>query len=127
MKASIKNYRQSPRKVRLVASLLKGKTVSSAKEELSFLQKRASAPILKLLNSAIANAVKNFGEDEKTLVIKDRRVDKGLVMKRFMPRAFGMAKRINKRTSHILITLEKREKVDKIKKTKVFKKLVASS
>ena len=48
-------------------------------------------------------------------------------MKRFMPRAFGMAKRINKRTSHILITLEKREKVDKIKKTKVFKKLVASS
>jgi large subunit ribosomal protein L22 len=113
MKAFLKNYRQSPRKVRLVADLIKGKKVDEALVELDFLVKRASAPIKKLLNSAIANA-KNLGMDSSTLFVKELRVDKGLVMKRMMPRAMGRGARINKRTSHVTIVLA--EKVEKVKK-----------
>ena len=127
MKAYIKNYRQSPRKVRLVTDLIKGKSIVDAKQELTFLTKRASDPLHKLLNSAVSNAIQNFKIEPENLFIKDIRVDKGIVMKRSMPRAFGIAKRINKRTSHILITLEKKEKVDKIKKIKTSKKQKAKS
>jgi large subunit ribosomal protein L22 len=104
MKAFLKNYRQAPRKVRLVASLIKGKTVAQAIAELDFLAKRAGAPIKKLLLSAVANA-KNMGIDAENLFIKELRVDKGIVMKRMMPAAMGTGHRINKRTSHIKILL----------------------
>lgn len=104
--AKLNDYRQSPRKVRLVASLLKGKKVEEAKNSLSFLVKRASSPLLNLLNSAIANAKNNFSLDEKELYIKDFRVDAGVTLKRRMPRARGMAYPINKRTSHVLIKLD---------------------
>ncbi len=109
MKAFLKNYRQSPRKVRLVASLIKGKLVSIATRELSFLPKRASLPIKKLIESAIANAKHNFGVDKENLIVKDIRVDGGIVMKRFMPRAFGRAAQILKRTSHVSVTLAVQE------------------
>lgn len=115
MKAFLKNYRQSPRKVRLVAGLLKGKNVSSAIAELDFLAKRASVPIKKLLLSAVANA-KNQGIEAGNLFIKELRVDKGIVMKRMMPAAMGSAHRINKRTSHVEIILG--EKVAEVKKSK---------
>lgn len=107
--ASLKTYRQSPRKVRLVASLIKGKTVSRALAELKFLPKRASLPIEKLLNSAIANAEHNFNAERGDLVVKDIRVDKGIVMRKFMPRARGSASPIKKRTSHIVLVLGKKE------------------
>lgn len=110
MKAILKNYRQSPRKVRLVATLIKGKSVAMAERELQFLVKRASDPILKLLQSAIANAKQNSNIEREGLVVKDVRVDKGIVLKRMMPRAMGSASRINKRTSHIVITLEEKGK-----------------
>lgn len=113
MKAFLKNYRQSPRKVRLVASLVKGKKVEDALIELDFLAKRASTPIKKLVTSALANA-KNLGKDANTLFIKELRVDKGLVMKRMMPRAMGRGARINKRTSHVTVVLG--EAVEKVKK-----------
>lgn len=104
MKAQLTNYRQAPRKVRLVADLIKGKSVKDAKSELAFLVKRASLPIAKLLDSAVANA-KVSGADVETLFIKEVRVDKGTVLKRFMPRAFGRASQINKRNSHVVIVL----------------------
>lgn len=119
MKAFLKNYRQSPRKVRLVAGLLKGKSVAQAVAELDFLAKRAGEPIKKLLLSAVANA-KQMGIESENLFIKELRVDKGIVMKRMMPAAMGTGHRINKRTSHINLLLA--EKVIPVKKTKVVKK-----
>lgn len=113
MKAFLKNYRQSPRKVRLVAGLLKGKNVDSALAELDFLVKRAGTPIKTLLLSAVANA-KMQGKETADLFIKDLRVDKGIVMKRMMPRAMGRGARINKRTSHITLVLA--DKIDKVVK-----------
>ena len=114
MKAFLKNYRQSPRKVRLVASLVKGKSVADAIAQLNFLAKRAGLPIKKLLLSAVANA-KNMGIEMENLIIKELRVDKGITMKRMMPAAMGTGHRINKRTSHLNILLA--EKVIAVKKT----------
>ncbi len=126
MKAFLKNYRQSPRKVRLVADLVKGKKIDEAMLELDFLVKRASLPILKLIKSAVANA-KVLGMDEANLIVKDLRVDKGIVMKRMMPRAMGRGARINKRTSHVTVILaEKVEKVKKLASKKVATKKTAT-
>ncbi len=116
MKAFLKNYRQSPRKVRKVADLIKGKDVEEAISLLDFLAKRAGFPIKKLLLSAVANA-KETGADKADLFVKDLRVDKGIVMKRIMPAAMGSAHRINKRTSHITLLLAAKESKEK-KKTK---------
>src|SRR3990167_7811144 len=118
MKAFLKNYRQSPRKVRLVAGLVRGKNVAQAIAELDFLAKRAGLPIKKLLLSAVANA-KQMGIDADNLFIKELRVDKGIVMKRMMPAAMGTGHRINKRTSHLTLVLG--EQAVKSKKSKVIK------
>lgn len=108
MKAFLKNYRQSPRKVRLVGNLIKGKKVSDAETELRMLPKRAALPLRKLLQSAIANA-KQSGVNQENLVVSNVRVDKGIVFKRWMPRARGSSSRINKRNSHVEITLKEKE------------------
>jgi large subunit ribosomal protein L22 len=105
MKAILKNYRQAPRKVRLITTLIKGKKVDLALNELNHLIKRGSAPVKKVLLSAIANAVKNEGKSEANLFVKEARVDEGMVLKRMMPRARGQGKPILKRSSHIMITL----------------------
>ncbi len=118
MKAYLKNYRQSPRKVRLVADLIKGKNVAQAIVSLDFLPKRASLPLKKLLVSAVANA-KNQGLGEANLFVKELRVDKGIVMKRMMPRAMGRGARINKRTSNVsLLVAERASKVRKVAEKK---------
>ena len=104
MKAYLKNYRQAPRKVRLVADLIKGKSVAVAQLELMHLAKRAALPMEKLLASAVANA-KVGGADVENLMVKDVQVDKGIVMKRHMPRAFGRASAIHKHSSHVTLTL----------------------
>ena len=106
MKATLSNYRQTPRKTRLVTDLVKGKSVSDALTMLKFLNKRAATPIAKLIASAAANAEKQ-GEDARSLVVKNITVNKGLVRKTFMPRAFGRASGINHRMSHITVTLAK--------------------
>ncbi len=120
MKAFLKNYRQSPRKVALVAELIKGKRVAEALIILDNLPKRASLPINKLLVSAISNA-KNLGINEENLVVENVTVNKGIVLKRIMPRARGSASRINKRTSHVEITLSEKNSTKKVKKVKTEK------
>ncbi len=104
MKAILKNYRQSPRKVRLIADLVRGKKVADALTTLRFVDKRAAGPFAKVIASAVANA-KHQGADETKLFIKAVAVDKGSVLKRSMPRARGSASRINKRNSHISVEL----------------------
>jgi large subunit ribosomal protein L22 len=132
MKAFLKNYRQSPRKVRLVADLIKGNRVAEAFTQLKNLPKRASGPVEKLLASAVANA-KNSGISESDLYVENVTVNKGIVMKRSMPRARGSASRINKRTSHVLLTLiektteKKAKKVVKADKEPKEKKVVKKS
>jgi len=121
--ASLKNYRQSPRKVRLLADLVKGKKVANAITILRFANKRAAGPVVKLVESAVANAKNNFNIGTENLYVTELRVDKGIVLKRMMPRARGNAARINKRTSHILVVLaEKAPKVKKVKEAKKIKK-----
>lgn len=107
MKATLTNYRQSPRKVRLVSDAVKGKSVAQAQIELSYMPKRAADPIKKLINSAAANAAKD-GIDTGNLVIKNIEVNQGLVMKRFMPRAMGSAKPIRKKMSHVTVALSEK-------------------
>jgi large subunit ribosomal protein L22 len=120
MKAFLKNYRQSPRKVRLVADLIKGKRIADAFMHLNAMPKRASGPIAQLLSSAVANA-KQTGVGEENLYIANVTVNKGIVMKRSMPRARGSASRINKRTSHVMLTLVEKGEVKKAKATKAEK------
>lgn len=105
MKATLSNYRQSPRKVALVAGLARGKTASQALTNMQFANKRASAPVIKLLKSAMANA-KNMGVAQpENLIVKEIRVDQGVTLKRIMPRARGSASRILKRSSNLLLVL----------------------
>ena len=106
MQATLTNYRQSPRKVRLVVDMVKGKNVPEALRTLSFLPKRGAAPIMKLIASAAANAKANFGIDIEKLFVKKIVVDKGTVLKRFMPRARGSAFSIKKKMSHIEVVLD---------------------
>lgn len=106
MKATLKTYRQSPRKVRLVAEAIRGKRVPQALAELGFLAKRAADPIKKLLESALANALSGRALSKERLVVKSITVDKGRTLKRSMPRARGHASAVRKRTSHITLVLE---------------------
>ncbi len=106
MRATLSNLRISPRKVRLVANLVKGKKVAEALAQLAFLTKRSAAPVAKLLNSAIANAVNNQKAIKEDLVVQNVTVNKNVTLKRMMPRAHGRAARINKRTSQIVVTLQ---------------------
>jgi large subunit ribosomal protein L22 len=123
MKAFLKNYRQSPRKVRLVAELIKGKRVADALLILDTLPKRASGPVLKLLMSAISNA-KQASVKEDSLFVESVTVNKGIVLKRSMPRARGSASRINKRTSHVALFLIEKTAEKKAKPAKKAEKEV---
>ncbi|HEY1037454.1 MAG TPA: 50S ribosomal protein L22 [Candidatus Paceibacterota bacterium] len=105
MKAILRNYRQSPRKVALAAGLVRGKTVQNALTQLAFTVKRASSPVATLIRSAAANAEAQGVSDVGSLIVKEIRVDKGIVLKRMMPRARGSASRINKRSSHVMVVL----------------------
>ncbi len=125
MQAFLKNNRQAPRKVRLVARAVIGKNVSVALLELSMMPHKGASTLKKLISSAVANA-KQFepGLSEEDLVIKNITVDKGITYKRFRARAFGRAAPIHKECSHIRVTLEKIEgekvedvKIEKIEKT----------
>jgi large subunit ribosomal protein L22 len=102
--AQLNNYRQSPRKVRVVADALRGKSVKEAKNSLDFIVKRATGPLHKLLNSAIANA-KNMGANTENLFVKSITVNAGKILYRRLPAAHGSAHPIHKRTSHIKIVL----------------------
>lgn len=106
IKAELNYLRASPRKIRLVADLIRGKNFEDAEKQLLFLTKSGAKPLLKLLQSAVANAKHNFKLNEKNLYVKKITVNQGPVYKRRLPRARGMTSPIRKKTSHIALTLE---------------------
>lgn len=119
IKAELKNYRQSPRKVRIVAGTVKGKRVEEALTILSFIPKRSALPLQKLVASALANA-KALSIPAENLVVKELRVDAGPTLYRRQPRSRGMANPIRKRTSRVKVVLV--EKAPKVKKARFVKK-----
>jgi len=128
------NYlRIAPRKVRLVADLIRKKKVEEAQTILNFTIKKATKPILKLLNTAVADAHNNFQLNSENLYISKITVDEGPKYKRWRPRARGSAYEIQKKTSHITLILDevvfgkKIKKVKKLKKTKKAKKPIVVS
>ena len=114
-KATLSNYRQSPRKVRIVADMMRGKRVEDAIITLSFVPKRSAEPLKKLLESAVANA-KNLSIPLENLVVKTIGVDGGKILYRRLPMSRGRAFVMRKRTSHVNIVLE--EVAPKVKKSK---------
>ena len=106
--AKLNNLRIAPRKSKLVADLIKGLDVLEALDQLEAHVKRTSPHMKKLLLSAIDNAQNNFGLDKNNLYVFEARIGAGPTMKRWMPKAFGRAGEILKRTSKIEIILEER-------------------
>ena len=128
IKAKLSHLHIAPRKVRLVGDLIRGKRVEDAQGILNFTTKKSARFFLKVLNSAVANAKNNFKIDHLNLYISNLLVDEGPKMKRWRPRSRGSANQIQKKTSHITITLkeiegaEKKETTDK--KGKLDEKIV---
>ncbi len=108
-KAILKYTRISPRKVSIVLDLIRNKPVNLARGILKHTPKAACEDLLKLLNSAVANAVNNNDMDESKLYIAECFVCPGPILKRIRPRAQGRAFRILKRTSHITIVVKEKE------------------
>jgi len=126
--AKLKYLRIAPRKVRLVANLIRGKSVKEAQTILDFTVKKAAQPLLKLLKSALSNAKHNFQLlDESNLYISKIIVEEGPKLKRWRARARGTAASIQKKTSHITIILDeiskKPKKVKKVRKVEKAKKV----
>lgn len=130
IKARLNNLRIGPRKIRLVAELVKGMGVHEAIGQLKNLNKKSSPHLIKLIESAIANAENNFNLHRDNLFIKYITVDQDVTIKRWQPRAFGRATNIRKRGSKINVILAEKEfagekgskKGDKnLKKEKVLK------
>jgi large subunit ribosomal protein L22 len=104
--ARARYVRVTPMKARRVVELIRGRTAAEALAVLAFAPQAASAPVSKVLASAVANAENNLGLDPETLVVATAFVDEGPTLKRFRPRAQGRAYRIRKRTSHITVEVE---------------------
>jgi len=104
MKATLTNYHQSPRKVRLVADLIRGKSVPAARATLMYLPKKSSPAMSKLLDSAVANA-RSRGQSPEQLFVKTITVDKGAVMRRSRPFARGRAGAVRKTMSIVYLEL----------------------
>ena len=107
--AHVKYVRMSPRKVKLVCDMIRGKDTKTAAALLSQTSKAACEPMAKLLKSAVANAENNHGMNTDKLYVKEVHVAPGPIMKRVMPRAQGRAFRILKRTSHVTLVLAEKE------------------
>ena len=108
-KAHLKYARISPRKVKIVCDLIRGKDTKTAQAILMQTPKAASELMLKLLKSAVSNAENNHDLDPDNLVVSETYANPGPIIKRIMPRAQGRANRINKRTSHITIVVKEKE------------------
>ena len=106
--ANLKYLRISPRNVKIVMDLIRGKDVATATAILMQTPKAASEPVLKLLKSAAANAENNHQMDPEKLYVSACYAHPGPLIKRIMPRAQGRAYRINKRTSHVTIAVSER-------------------
>ena len=103
VKATAKYIHMSPRKVRLVVDLVRGLGIEEARRQLMFSPKAAAKPVLKVLNSAVANAENNFSMDTTNFVVSEAFVNEGPTFHRFRPRAHGRAAAIRKRMSHITV------------------------
>ena len=119
--AKLRHLRIAPRKVRLVADLIRGKKLEAAQRILNFTVKGASRPLFKLLKQAEANAKNNFQLDPINLYVSRITVDEGPKLKRWRPRARGQTYEIQKKTSHITIILD--ELIKKETKAKMTKKV----
>lgn len=105
----LSNLRQAPRKVRLVADLIRGRSASEAETILRFAVKRPALPLVKLLKSGVSAALQKGAAREESLVISQITVDEGPKLKRAMPRAQGRSYAIQKKTSHVTIVLKEKE------------------
>ena len=115
VRAYAKGVEQAPRKVSIVASLVRGRTVEDALVILSHTPRRSATPLVKVIESARANAINNDGLDTKTLVIKTLSVTPGKRMRRFRPASRGRALPFEKKSSNILVEVEGTVKVKKVK------------
>ena len=104
--ATLRGVRISPRKLRLVADVIRGKNVWDAMQILDFMPKKAAKIASSVLKSAISNAKNASNVDIDGLIVKTVTVDMGKTMKRFLPRARGIATRIRKQSSHLTIALD---------------------
>jgi large subunit ribosomal protein L22 len=127
-KASLRYLRITPRKVRQVADLIRGKKVDAALAQLLYVEKRAAEPLAKLLRSAVANAdqASKGSVDVDQLRVKSLMVDQGPSLRRYMPRAMGRAFKILKKTSHIALTVSD-EAPPKKKRVKPHRKAPAAA
>ncbi|MFH1225865.1 MAG: 50S ribosomal protein L22 [bacterium] len=107
--AKLRFLRMSPLKVRAIADVIRGLGVAEAQKQLQFANRLASRPVLKLLNSAIANAENNHDLIKDNLYVKEIRVDQGPTLKRWQPKAHGRATPLRRRSSHISIILSERK------------------
>lgn len=105
-KALARYIRISPQKARLVADMVRGKSVDTAINTLRFMPKKGARILRKVIESALANASQNEAIDIDTLYVKKIFIDGGPMLKRIRPRAMGRATRILKRTSHITVVLD---------------------
>ena len=108
-RAFARDVRITPRKVRLVADLVRGKSVKDALGILAGCNRVAKSPVEKAIRSASANAVNNFGMDQNALYVAEIQVGDGLKMKRYIPRAKGSASSIVKRTAHISVVVKEKK------------------
>lgn len=123
VRAQLRYLRMSPKKVRLVINVIRGMDIEEALHQLRFTTKAAAQPVLKLLNSAIANAENNFKLKKENLYISRIEANEGPSLERWKPRAFGRATPISKRSTHISIVLAEKKPTKKAeKKAKVKKK-----
>lgn len=109
VKATAKNVRLTPRKVRLVLDLIRGKDIKEAQAILKFTPRAASREVSKVVKSAAANATNNHNLVEDKLYVKACWADEARTLKRWMPRAKGSASQILKRSSHITVVVDERE------------------
>ena len=107
--AQLNGLRIAPRKVRGLVALIKGKDVQVALDQLAHFTRRGGPPLVKLIKSGIANAQNNFKMEPEGLYIKAMTVDEGTKLKRFIPKGFGRAAAIEKKTSRIRLVLDTRE------------------
>jgi len=108
-KAIARYVRLTPRKARLVADVVRGKSALQALDILTFTNKKAAGVLKKTLASAIANATNNFNMNEENLYISKVTIDEGPMLKRVMPRAMGRADIIQKKTSHVTIVVAEKK------------------
>jgi large subunit ribosomal protein L22 len=105
-RAVLRRFRESPRKVRMVADMIRGRSVDDAKSILKLQQRKAAKMLEKVLDSAIANATENEKADADQLVVTKVFIDGGPVTKKWMARSMGRANRILSRTSHVTVEVD---------------------